>query len=276
MITGKDTGTTYAISYGTEDDGTLTVTNKHTPRTTSISVTKEWKDGDNQDGYRPAAEQFKAIVHLYANGTELKDDEGNPLYTPTVTDNGNGTFTISFTGLPENAMGSKIEWTVGEDTAAKILEKYHVEGAAVVKNGEKITNVHDPEKVTIEVTKKWVDENNKYGLRPSAEEFSKLLVLKADGTEPKDENGDPLYPPTFTDNGDNTYTIKYENLPKRSAGKEIVYTIDEVEVDGYKTELGTLTPVTEEDSDEVVGLHIGDHQHHGIRQTESHKGAAGL
>ena len=45
----------YEVSTSTE--GTVTtLTNKHTPETTSLEGKKVWKDNDNQDGARPASQ----------------------------------------------------------------------------------------------------------------------------------------------------------------------------------------------------------------------------
>ncbi len=54
-------------------DCIFTVTNTYTPGVTSISVKKEWNDGNNRDGLRPAS----ITVKLYANGEEVADKVQN-------------------------------------------------------------------------------------------------------------------------------------------------------------------------------------------------------
>ena len=46
-------------------------TNSHTTDTTSLTLTKTWADGNNQDGIRPDLAAYKAALHLYADGVEV-------------------------------------------------------------------------------------------------------------------------------------------------------------------------------------------------------------
>ena len=74
-------------------------------------------------------------------------------------------------------------------------------------------------------TKKWAGD--KAEDRPSVEEFAQYLTLKANGVE---------WPatPVIEDNGDNTYTITYRNLPAADLqGKPLTYTLEEKPVDNY-------------------------------------------
>ena len=61
------------------------------------------------------------------------------------------------------------------------------------------------------------------------------MHLLADGTEV--EVAAPIVK-TVTDNGDNTYTVTFENLPKYSEGEEIPYTVKEDAIDGYEAKDG--------------------------------------
>ena len=78
----------------------------------------------------------------------------------------------------------------------------------------------------IEVTKEWNDASDQDGIRPSVEDFAKLLTLS-----PAVEGKTPV----VTDNGDNTYTIKYTGLPRFNNGEEVTYTVSEEAIDGYTT-----------------------------------------
>ena len=46
--------------------------------------------------------------------------------------------------------------------------------------------------------------------------------------------------PTVTDNGDNTYTVTYSNLPKYKDGKAIAYSVKEDSIKGYVAEQDTV------------------------------------
>lgn len=117
---------------GAAADGTITNTRK----TTEVSITKTWSDSDDQDGIRPTAEEFAGMVHLLADGTEVTG------YTPTVTDNGDGTYTVKYTDLPETtSAGTAITYTITED-AIDGYTSDQPEGG--VSAGGTITNTHTP------------------------------------------------------------------------------------------------------------------------------------
>ncbi len=71
----------------------MTVTNTY--ETTDVSITKTWDDSDDQDGIRPTAEDFAGMVTLKADDVEVTG------VTPDVTDNGDNTYTVTFSSLPK-------------------------------------------------------------------------------------------------------------------------------------------------------------------------------
>ena len=73
----------------------------------------------------------------------------------------------------------------------------------------------------------WEDSEDSFGKRPESIE----VKLLADGTE--------VDSATLTEAGEWKHT--FEDLPVYSAGKEIEYTIDELEVEGYEAEIGDLS-----------------------------------
>ena len=120
----------------------LTVTNKHTPSVISVSGSKTWVDGNNQDGVRPES----ITVHLKANGVTVA--------TKTVTaENG---WAWSFENLPEFENGKRITYTVVEDA---------VEDYSTTYNGYNITNTHTPAELSVTVSKVWNDKQNQDGIR---------------------------------------------------------------------------------------------------------------
>ncbi|WP_248686390.1 Cna B-type domain-containing protein [Streptococcus merionis] len=178
----------------------VTITNTYSPAMTSISGTKTWDDGGNQDGKRPAS----ITVNLLANGQKVQSK------TVTEADGWN----YSFDNLPQYANGQLITYTIEEEA---------VVGYTATINGANIINSYSPEKVNIAVQKNWDDADNQDGKRPD-----KITVeLYADGTlvDSKD----------ITPAADGTWKTDFTGLPKYKDGQEIAYTIKEVAVDGYAT-----------------------------------------
>lgn len=194
-----------------------TITNSHTPEITDLSITKQWEDSNNQDGKRPSADEFASKIHLYSGDNEVTG------VIPTVTDNGDNTYTVTYSDLPKYSNGDEIVYTVKENA----IDGYTSSDPDGVANGSIITNSHSPEITAVSITKRWEDSNNQDGIRPSADAFASMIHLYSDDMEVTGVT------PTVTDNGDNTYTVTYSNLPKYSNGIEIVYTMKEDAVNGY-------------------------------------------
>ena len=53
VLTGTDGPTTYSITKTGDYKSLITITNKHTPQVTEVTLTKVWNDKNDQDGYRP-------------------------------------------------------------------------------------------------------------------------------------------------------------------------------------------------------------------------------
>ena len=181
-----------------EDDDETVVVNEDT----SVSITKIWNDNNNQDGIRP--EQI--TINLYADGTLVK--------TETI----NGT-EYTFEKLPTyNADGSRIVYTVSEETVPGYQTSYSQDTLT-------ITNTHTPAEIqSLVVTKKWEDNNNQDGIRPTSVSIS----LKAN---------DVVIRTVDVTNATN-WVISFENLPVYENGKEIDYTVVENNVpETYKSEV---------------------------------------
>lgn len=73
--------------------------------TATVTVTKVWKDGNNADGLRPDAQTFAASLHLYADGQLV---EGA---TPTVAKKGDGSYTVTYTGIPYSTVSTADDGT---------------------------------------------------------------------------------------------------------------------------------------------------------------------
>ena len=180
------------------NDGNLMITNSYTPATTSIDGTKVWDDADNQDGVRPET----ITVHLLADGVVQQ--------TINVTEANQWQFT--FDELPVFADGERIVYTITEDS---------VEGYSTLIDGFDITNTRTPDSTSVTLTKSWLDQNNAGGQRPE----SIVVQLLANG----ESVGDVV---TISAEGNWTYT--WSDLPQKSEGKDIVYSISEINLaEGY-------------------------------------------
>ena len=180
------------------------IENYYKPMTTFVNVSKIWNDGDNRDGKRPES----VTIALLADGEPTEH---------TLILNAENEFTGTFVDLPVNNAGKKIEYTVAEIGAAPYVST--VEGDS--EAGFKVTNTYAPEKITVNGTKTWVDEDDADGIRPE----SITINLLANGTvvDTKVVTEADGWAWTFED------LYKYEN------GEEIEYTITEDSVEGYET-----------------------------------------
>ena len=105
-------------------------------------------------------------MHLYAGSAEVTGIE------PTVTDNGNGTYTVAYNNLPAMSGGTPVVYTIRENA----ITGYTADRTSV-SDGEAITNTHAPDVTSVSITKAWADENNQDGLRPTAEQYRASVHL---------------------------------------------------------------------------------------------------
>ena len=179
--------------YTVEVDG-YNLVNTHIPAVKDITVTKQWDDADNQDGYRLS----QITVELLANNRLV--------FTVDITEENEWKHT--FENLPVYENGEEIVYTVNE----LAVDKY-----SATIDGYNITNIHVPETVTLNVTKVWDDAENLHKTRPE----SITVVLFANGEQTEQ---------VVTLNSDNNWDGSFVDLPKYQDGVEIQYTADEIEV----------------------------------------------
>ena len=185
----------------------------------SISGKKIWNDDGDKAGIRPASITIKLLADGVVKETKVVSAAED--------------WEWKFEGLPEYDGENKIVYSFEEEPVPEYT---------VTIEGTTITNTYKPEdeKTQITITKVWVDNNDKAGLRPTAAAFAARIHLFADGVE-------IAAVPVVKDNGDGTYTVKYTDLPKKDGGAEIVYSVKEDKISGYtsdKTEVlngGTIT-----------------------------------
>ena len=212
------------------DQPNFTVTNSYTPeKHKDISVKKEWDDQDNQDGIRPAS----VTVNLLANGEKLQ--------SKTLSADNN--WSCVFTDLYLKDAGQDIKYEVTEDA----VEKYQTSITGSADDGFTITNSYTPETTMVTGSKIWNDDSDRDGKRPE-----KITVnLWA--------NREKVQSTVVTGDGD-TWNYRFDNLPKKAAGKDIIYTVTEESVPGYTTAISgtTITNSYTPATTEVSGVKIWD------------------
>ena len=175
-----------------------TITNTREPEKTSVEGSKTWDDYDNQDGKRPES----ITITLLGNGEEIA--------SKTVTEKDNWSW--KFENLDKFKDGKEVAYTVKES---------EVPGYTSEVDGYNVINNHAIEQVKVEGTKTWNDNDNQDGKRPE----SIRINLLANGKEIASKEV------TAADN----WNWQFEGLDKYEAGKEIVYSIVENQVEGYST-----------------------------------------
>ncbi len=169
-----------------------------------IKGQKVWDDKENQDGKRPD----HVTVYLYADGKEIDHLD--------VTAGEDGNWNWSFGSLPRTVFGKAIQYSVLE----KAVDGYTTEITGNAEDGFTITNSYTPSKTGLTVTKIWEDGDDQDGIRPT----EVTVKLFADG---KDTGK------TLTLKAAENWTGSFTDLDEYAAGKKIVYTVEEVTVDGY-------------------------------------------
>ena len=200
--TVKEVGTVegYETSYNDANHGNIIIYNKHTPEKTKVEGKKTWDDADDQDGKRPE----EITVNLLKDGAKFKSVRVKP--------DADGNWKYEFTNLDKYENGKEIKYTVTEDT----VKDYNFSS-----EGYNIKNSYTPKETSVTVTKRWNDSNDKDKLRPE----SIKVQLYANG-EKKGE--------AVELKADSNWSYTWNNLPEKAKGKDIKYTVKEVDkLKGY-------------------------------------------
>ncbi len=176
----------------------VNIYNSYSTEETSVTVKKVWDDEDNKYNNRPD----KITVKL-SNGD-------------TVTLNEENDWTATISNLPKYDKGTPIEYTWEEIDAPK---GYVIAGNTVVGDTTTITN--KTELINIRVRKEWHDGDDEKQQRPG----SVVITLLADNE----------FCEEYEFKASENWYHEFKNLPKYKDGKEIEYTVVELEVPGeYK------------------------------------------
>ena len=217
----KDVAGTYKAGF------TVTNTFNVPDEKVNVAVTKNWDDNSNVNGKRPTS------IKYVLNGGVTPVEQvviGN-----TTTDEN---WSYTFSNLPKyNELGNIINYSVEEQEVNANDFKFYTNKIIGDKDsGFRITNkfVVPEDKIQIQVTKHWEDNNNVNNRRPESIKF----VIKQNNSEIKSKVL------TGSRTTDENWSYTFDNLAKFDEnGQEIDYVLEEQEVnaDDMKFYTGTTS-----------------------------------
>ena len=215
--------TTYSVDeFSGNADGqdlTVTITNTHETDTVEIFVEKEWADSGNAAQVRPAEVTLELLKKIEGDTEYEATGDILKLSKSDADADNSDLWRSSFKNLPKYAEGGKsITYAVRESF---IMENeaytYVVTNDGSVNTEEEnrtIQLTNKLELVDVEVVKEWIDQNNKYGSRPSNITITLLQNGKVYASKPA--------------NASENWKVAFKNLPaKDSNGKAYSYTVTE-------------------------------------------------
>lgn len=206
----------YTSTVTTKDGYAFTIENDHVPAVIDIPITEEWIDDNDRDGLRPDSHTV-----ILVDGTNAIEE--------VVLDKNNG-YGVVLKNMPKYKNGVEINYQIKDFNVdgytTNIIESDSVKDF-------NITNTHVPEMVTVTVTEGWHDQSDYDKIRP---EKVTLTLTGSDGN---------VYEKTVTKD---TWTTAFSDLPKNSKGEQIIYTLTQEGIKGYKTtitdnETGTIAVI---------------------------------
>ncbi|MDO4564337.1 MAG: Cna B-type domain-containing protein [Clostridia bacterium] len=221
------TGDTYDYTVGYVTSGThTTITNTHESQLTTVTITKEWIDANNQDGLRPP----RVIGMLYADNVPLTDG-----YFVLTSDNA---WTTTISNLPAYKDARAIQYTIAEiSTIADYTSSTPVvTGSPDAGYSITFNNTHVPLTLSYTVEKKWADTTT---IAHDPIDVTLYRHVTADGSTYTTSVVE-----TVSLSSENNWTYNWPALQLRANGYDIVYTISEVtNVTGYVATTTTTTIV---------------------------------
>lgn len=183
-----------------------------------ISVIKNWDDADNKDGVRPTSIKVQLYEDGVAKGNSIELNESNNWKYTWLKLIAGKTYKVR----ELNKDNFKIENN-------ESLNDNYVATYNITENITTITNKHIPDVISKTVRKIWND-NNKDSARPTTIK----IQLYANGKA----YGDQI---TLTAGNDNVWqenelTYTWKELPLKEDGKEITYTVKELDENGNPLE----------------------------------------
>lgn len=200
-------------------DGAAQVRMQDKPDTTAVKVSKVWDDGDNQDGLRGDV-TFKLWKSVDGKSTDMNLDK--TLKAGQLTE-------VGWENLPVKDGGKDVHYYVTEvstlDGYTSTCERQKTDGTWEACMSDysdstqyRFTNTHTPETTQVKVNKVWNDNNNSDNIRLD----NVTVQLVADGN--------PVAGKTAILNEINNWSASFTDLPKYANGRQIAYTVKEVQV----------------------------------------------
>ena len=210
-------------------DGAAQVQMQDKPDTTAVKVSKAWNDGDNQDGLRGDV-TFKLWKLVDGRSTDMNLDK--TLKAGQSTE-------VGWENLPVKEGGKDVHYYVTEvstlDGYTSTCERQKTDGTWEACMSDysdstqyRFTNTHTPETTQVAIRKVWKDSDDSEQLRPP------------DVTVQLQEDGKPVEGQTVTLNAGNNWSDSFTGLPKYANGRQIAYTVKEVQVPkGYSVAIAS-------------------------------------
>ena len=247
-IEGKN-GATYSATYSkpvVNEDGTqITVTNSYNPKVVNIPVTKVWVGDNKVLNKRPDS----VTVYLRIDDGDATTDDAYVLDKNDaklqLTLNAGNKWTDSFENLDKYADGKLINYYVEEVVTYKDGYYYRLTGNSKTEPNDttiQFTLTNTLELTDVEVTKKWVNDNNDQTIRPS-----KIDIYLWQNTVGNDVSTAFRHEEVDTSGDTDEQKVTFYNLPVHDAnGNVVTYVVSEV-VDytekGYQYQQGVGTIV---------------------------------
>ena len=191
-----------------------------------------WEDDNDRDGKRSGVDAIMQLYKTVGGNTEAVGEAISVPYEDGIV--------YTWKDLPVSEDGQKIQYSVKETlvtpntysirnpaTIRKLMRAARAaaeitELSANVDLGNEVTftTVHNPEIISISVTKIWDDADNEDGIRPDS------ISVALSG-------GDDNYDAELDDS--TKWTYSFDGLYKYADGAEIVYELTEEPVDGYES-----------------------------------------
>lgn len=241
-VTGGSEDLYYETAYGdpVENEGNITATITNTvvetlPEKVSLDIVKDWDDSNNQDGLRPTEITLNLVATV--DGQKLTAEQLSGLgvtnTTMTMTAEKHQSkdhefrWEATWENLPREYQNKTIAYSVEEGEIADYTSTVTPMGYRVY-----VTNTHTPETRTITLTKTWVDDNNRDGIRPGAVTGG----IYVEDTHEQTADYTAVAPFTIREDGETTV-----QLPAKRDGVDAVYYIAEDAVKDYELTLEGVT-----------------------------------
>ncbi|HJC46700.1 MAG TPA: doubled motif LPXTG anchor domain-containing protein [Candidatus Lachnoclostridium pullistercoris] len=215
---------------------------EETPEPYTLTVLKNWEDGDNAAGLRP--KEITVDVSIRLTDGKVTDKK------VVLKEENSWTWKLNGEDFADENGGLKAEISVDEET----IERYELDPNSIEitketeGNGQVATISFTNQFIPAEgltVYKIWEDGENQDGIRPD-----QVLIQLLKNGEPE---GEPV-----ALSAENGWYYTWEELPVREQGEDLVYTVKEVGIpDGYTVQVNEVKEIDEDHyTVEVVNTHV--------------------